>query len=347
MQSEFTYNYKKYNRTKILIIVSLFILLVGFSIISLSIGSYKLSFGEIIKGIFGLSNNRANAIILDIRHPRIIASLVVGLALSVSGCIMQSVLRNPLASSSTLGVSQGSVFGTSIAILIMGVGEAGINETWMGSSLIAIFAFLGGMTSVTVVLFLNKFKKLDSSSIVLVGVALSSLFAGARILIQYFANEIAVASIIYWTFGDLGRIKYGESLIIAILSVLAYIFFILNARKYNTLDSGTDTAKSLGVNVDFLILASMFLATLLAATAVAFVGLIAFIGLIAPHIARLLVGVDHKYLLPASALCGAVVLLISDMMARAVIPPIILPIGGVTSFLGAPLFMYLIFRGKK
>ncbi len=341
--------YKKMLVKKGIYLILLFVLLIATFILSVSLGSTKMTFQEVFKTLFGGGDKVSNAIMFNLRIPRAMAALIVGAGLSIAGCIMQSVLRNPLASSSTLGVSQGASFGAAMGILALGSGSgatatvmSGINNPY----LITIFAFLGSISSVAVILLLSRFKKLKPSSMILVGVALSSLFSGGLALIQYFASETAMASIVFWTFGDLGRVGWKEIIILCVVFALAFIFFIFNSWKYNAIDNGSDMAKSLGVRVETLTIVSMVVAALLAGASVAFVGIINFIGLVAPHIARRIVGNDHRFLIPASALIGAMILLLADLSARMIISPVILPIGAITSFLGAPLFLYLIFREK-
>jgi len=182
---------------------------------------------------------------------------------------------------------------------------------------------------------------------VLAGVAISSMFTGGTALIQYFADDVMVSTVVYWTFGSLGRAGWSEIAIITALTLAAFGFFYCNRWNYNAMEGGTHTAKSLGVPVDRLILISMVLCALVCSVAVAFVGCISFIGLIASHIMRRFVGNDHRFLIPCSALCGSVLLLLSDIVSRVLIAPTVLPIGALTSFLGAPLFLYLIVKGGR
>ena len=186
------------------------------------------------------------------------------------------------------------------------------------------------------------------SVMVLAGVAISSLFTGATTLVQYFADDVMVASVVYWTFGSLARAGWRDIAINAILTGSAFLYFFFNRWNYNAMESGSNTAKSLGVPVDQLILISMLFCSLISATSVAFVGCISFIGLIAPHIVRRFIGNDYRFLIPGSALCGASLLLLADITSRLAKPPVVLPIGALTSFLGAPLFLYLIVkRGRR
>jgi len=154
-----------------------------------------------------------------------------------------------------------------------------------------------------------------------------------------------VSSVVYWTFGSLSRAGWSEKALIAALTFAAFVFFQFNRWSYNTLQSGVSTAKSLGVSVELLIPISMAVCALISSVSVAFVGCISFIGLISPHIMRRFVGTDHRFLIPCSAFCGASLLLAADIASRTLVAPAVLPIGALTSFLGAPLFLYLIMKG--
>jgi len=308
---------------------------------------------EILRVIFGGGEVASRTIILNVRMPRIATAIVVGAALAMAGCIMQNVLRNPLASASTLGISQGASFGAAMAIIYFQGGtqisNASANAiTFTNPYTVVICAFLGGITTTVLILFLSRVTGVSPSVMILAGVAISAMFTGATTLIQYFSDDNRVAAVVYWTFGNLGRAGRKEIALIFILSAAAFVYFIFNRWNYNAMESGTNTAKSLGVNVDMLILVSMTAATLISAAAIAFVGTISFIGLIAPHIVRRFVGGDYRFLIPCSALTGAVIMLAADIASRTIKAPAVLPIGAVTSFLGAPLFLYLIIKqGKK
>jgi iron complex transport system permease protein len=178
-------------------------------------------------------------------------------------------------------------------------------------------------------------------------VALSSLFSAGIILIQYFAQDVQIAVAVFWTFGDLGRAAWSEVLIMACVSGLSFIYFIFKRWDYNALDSGEETAKGLGVHVENVRMTGMFVSSLITAVAVSFLGIIGFIGLIGPQIMRRIIGNDHRYLIPSSALAGSLLLLISDTLARTMISPVVLPVGAITSFFGGPLFLYLLAKGYK
>ena len=345
--------YNKYIRKKWIVLLVMIGLLFASAIASLSAGSANLSVIDIVRTIFGGGNRQQSAIIWNVRMPRVATATVVGMALALSGCVMQNVLRNPLASASTLGVSQGASFGAAVAIVYFGAGiqvNAGGTAsalTVTNPAMVTLCAFLGGIATTAVILGLARFRGSSPATMVLAGVAISSMFTGGTALVQYFCDDVMVATVVYWTFGSLGRAGWTEIAIIAALTFAAFVFFYYNRWNYNAMEGGTHTAKSLGVPVDRLIVLSMALCALISSVAVAFVGCISFIGLIASHIMRRFVGDDYRFLIPCSALCGGVLLLLSDIVSRMLLSPTVLPIGALTSFLGAPLFLYLIIKGGK
>ncbi|MEA2121218.1 MAG: Hemin transport system permease protein HmuU [Dehalococcoides mccartyi] len=292
-------------------------------------------------------------VIFNIRLPRVVAAIAVGAILAVSGAVMQCVLRNPLASASTLGVSHGAAFGAAVGIIVFGGGVVNSDSAATAVSInnpyiVTLCAFICGSLSTFVVILLSQLKKdLGPGGLILAGVALSSLFTGGTTLLQYFADETKISSVVFWTFGNMGAASWTEILILAIVFAASITYFLLNRWNYNAMEGGTDTAKSLGVNTRAVMLISMCICTLTAAVAVSFVGIISFVGLVAPHIMRRFVGNDYRYLIPCSAAAGALLLVLADTFGRLVIAPVILPIGAITSFLGAPLFLFLLFRGFK
>ena len=323
------------------------------ALFAVSSGSLNIPVAEIIKSVFGKADSQSQIVVVNIRLPRVTAAVVVGATLAVSGAVMQCVLQNPLASASTLGVSQGAAFGAALGIIVFGGGVVNSDSAATAVSInnpyiVTMCAFLFGSLSTVVVIGLARFKRdLGPGGLILAGVALSSLFSGGSTLLQYFADETKISAVVFWTFGNLGSAGWTELLILAVVFVASLVYFLLNRWNYNAMESGSDTAKSLGVNTRAVMLVSMGICSLAAAVAVSFVGIISFVGLVAPHIMRRFVGNDYRYLIPCSAVAGALLLILADTFARLVIAPVILPIGAITSFLGAPLFLYLLFRGFK
>lgn len=342
--------YRGYTRFKRLVILALACILFALSVISVVLGTANLSVLDVVAALFGQGSERALIVVWNLRMPRILTAIIGGIALALAGCAFQSVLRNPLASASTLGISQGAAFGASIAIILLGAGSSNIAYEGLGASnpyLTVICAFLGAVASTAIILALSRFRDMTPESIVLAGVALSALFTGATALIQYFAEDTQVAAVVFWTFGDLGRASYREIAIMGAITAAACVFFHFNRWNFNAMESGEGTAHGLGLNVRRTRLASMIVGAFAASSIIAFCGTINFIGLVAPHIMRRFIGNDYRYLLVSSALAGAALLLLSDIIARMAVASVILPISAITSFVGAPIFLYLLMRGTR
>lgn len=332
-------DYRKNELRSISFLVLLTVFLLLSILLSLRAGSYNTPVTELIKGIFGKSvDKKINLVVQNNRMPRICTAIIAGAGLGLAGCILQAILHNPLASASTLGVSQGATFGAAFAIVVM-------NMT--GSIGISVYSFLGSIAVAIVILGLSRFKQVSAEGIVLAGVAISSMLSGATTLIQYFANEIQLTSLVFWTFGDLGSTGWEDLRPMGIMVLILLVYCFAHRWDYNALLNGEETAVSLGIHVQRLTLTNMVLCCLTCSIIVSNVGLINFIGLVAPHIVRMVVGNNHVYLIPGSILAGAALLLLGDLIARVAIMPIILPIGAITSFLGGPLFLYLLFKGGR
>ena len=336
--------YQPFKRRNLTLLILLSVLLLLAVLLSLQAGSYTIPFDQLILGVFGkASDEKINMILYNNRLIRICTALLAGAGLGVSGCIFQAVLRNPLASASTLGVSQGAGFGAAFAVIVLNLSASGL----YGGTLISICAFVGSMSVAVLILGLSKYCHISSEGIVLAGVAISSMFTGATSLLQYFADELQLQTLVFWTFGDLSGTTWRDIVFIALIVLITMTYFMIHRWDYNALLSGSETAASVGINVPLLTIINMILCCLCSSVIVSYVGLIQFIGLAAPHIVRMMVGSNHSYLIMGSALMGAILLLMSDWLARSVLSPVILPIGAVTSFLGGPLFLYLLFKGSK
>lgn len=304
------------------------------SVFAIASGSYYIPFKDVLFNLFGCGEKTTGVVITGIRMPRVVAALFCGWGLSLSGLTIQSLLKNPLGSPITLGISHGAAFGAAVAIVIFGAGMVAVT----------VSAFAGGMFATLVILALARFKRLSPLAIILSGTALHSLFLSGTYLIQYIANETDLARVVFWSFGDVARSSWMEIWILSGGVLIITIFLVIYRWDLNALGSGDDTAKGLGVRVEQIRLSGMFVATLVAAMATAFHGVIGFLGLIAPHMARRIVGDDHSVLIPFSAVLGALLLLLADTLGRVFIGSGSLPVGVITSFLGAPIFLFLLVR---
>lgn len=336
---------------KIAIILILLALVFLFFVVSVFVGSGTLSFKEVFLAIFNKGSETARLIVRRIRFPRVIAALIAGGGLAVSGLVMQTVLKNPLASPTTLGVSNAAVFGANFAIIVVGAGAFhSTHGSWLSISnpyLVSTFSFLSAIIAAGSILLLARLKNLNASAIVLAGVAVSAIFQAGTTLIQYFASDTQVASAVYWTFGDLGRASYKTDLIMFIVVAVSTLFFFLKRWDFSAMSGGIAYAKTLGVNTRFMTITSLLLASLITSVTVSFLGIIGFIGLTAPQFMKRIVGDDYRFLLPSSFLAGALLLLISDILGRLPIFGTSVPVGVVTSLIGGPVFLAILLRRKK
>ncbi|MFH7326990.1 FecCD family ABC transporter permease [Desulfurivibrio sp. C05AmB] len=341
-------SYRRLLGFKVIILGGLLTVLTGLALFSLAVGSLPLSGGEILAVLWnGDASGRAGHVVWNIRLPRTVAALLAGSGLGLAGVVMQNVLRNPLASPFTIGVSQGAAFGAAFAIIILGAGEAqraGAGVTIALSHLVVIAAFCGAVLAVSLIMLLASLRGITTEAVILAGVALSAFFGASTMLLQYFADDMQVAATVFWTFGDLGKAGWPENALMALTLTVSLLYFLLARWNFNALQWGDEVAQSLGVRVKRLRLCALLISALTVAVATSFLGIIGFIGLMAPHLTRLLVGGDYRFLVLGSALTGALLLLLSDLIARTVMTPVILPVGIVTSFAGAPLFFYLLIR---
>ncbi|WNY23865.1 Hemin transport system permease protein HmuU [Methanimicrococcus hongohii] len=344
--------YKKYTAKKIGIVVGMFLFLILFALFAISVGSVRIPIQDVILTLLTGPGGTGlfDRVIWNIRIPQIITALLAGAGLAVAGVAMQSILKNPLASPYTLGLSNAAAFGAAVGILIFGLGTTGNNMADAISVdnpyLVTICAFIFSMAASVIILIVAKIRSATPEVMILAGVALNSLAVAGLAAIQYFVDETKVAAIVFWQFGDVARAGWTEIIIIGIVVIICFIYFIWKRWDFNAMDAGDETAKSLGVNVSRLRLVGMIAASLISAVVVSFLGVIGFVGLVCPHIMRRLIGDDHRYLIIGTAICGALLLLISDTVARTMISPHVLPVAIITSFLGAPIFLYLIVRGK-
>jgi iron complex transport system permease protein len=325
--------------------------LVIFSTVSLVTGVADIRLNDVWQLILGKGTGFASQVILNIRLPRVIGAILAGTALAVSGTVIQTLLRNPLASPDTLGISGAAAFGAAFAIVILGAGSAysGSNDMAMIENpyIVTLSAFIWSLAGVLIILVLSKYKGATPEIIILSGIILASLFSAGISAMQYFADNVQLASIVFWSFGDLGRASWDNLWILAVALIPILIFFFRQIWTYKSLQSGDEHARSLGVNVKKVRLMGMVAAALATAIVVSFFGVIAFVGLVVPHIIRRIIGNDEQFLIPASAIFGGFFLLLSDTLARTIIAPVILPVGILTSLVGAPLFLYLLIKGMN
>ncbi|MEW6034317.1 MAG: iron ABC transporter permease [Chloroflexota bacterium] len=313
-------------------------------LLDISVGPAWLSPAEIISAIVSPSSVDAatQVIMWNLRLPVALMAVVVGASLAIAGAQMQTILDNPLASPYTLGISAAAGFGAALA-LVLGVGIL----PYGGQFIVPINAFLFAMLTCLLIYSIAKKTGLSSEVMVLTGIAVLFLFHSALALLQYLASDQQLQAVVFWLFGSLLKTTWPKlgiagAILLATLPVLAK-----DAWKLTALRLGDEKARSLGINVEGLRLKVLIWVSVLSGAAVCFVGTIGFVGLVGPHIARILVGEDQRFFLPASALAGALLLSAASAVSKLVIPGAILPIGIVTSLIGVPFFVSLILRKKR
>lgn len=309
-------------------------------VLDVSTGPSNLPVGTVIDALIGGEVDRsASVIVWTIRLPYALIAVLVGASLALAGAEMQTILNNPLASPFTLGVSAAAAFGASLAI-VLDLGIPGVPQTWLISANAFVFALL----CVLMIQGLASWRGASVESLVLFGIALVFTFNALTSLMQFVASQEALQQLVFWTMGSLTRATWEKIAIVALALAVALPLALRSSWALTALRLGEDRAQSFGIDVGRLRLATMFRVSLLSALAVAFVGTIGFVGLVGPHIARLLVGEDHRFFLPASALCGALILSLASIASKMIIPGLIVPVGIVTALVGIPFFLWIILR---
>ncbi len=312
--------------------------------LDLLIGPSELAPRLALQGLFEPETlSRPQAIIIwEVRLPTALMALLVGAALSLAGAEMQTILNNPLASPFTLGISEAASLGAALAIML-GIAIPGLASTW----LVPINAFLFAFGAVLLLQMLARVHDASAHTLILFGIALVFLFDALVALIQFVASAEALQQFVFWTLGNLSRGGWDGVRVLSPLLACIVPFSLAGAWQMTALRLGEDRARSFGVNIRRVRFMSLVRVSLLASGAVAFVGTIAFVGLVGPHIARMLIGEDHRFFLPASLLTGALVLSLASITSKLIIPGVLIPVGLVTSLIGVPVFLILVLRKRR
>lgn len=336
--------YKKMTGRKYLYLLSISVVIFLTFILDIMTGPASLSASEVISTIFfpAYSERSVQVIVWTFRLPVALMAITIGITLGLAGANMQTILDNPLASPYTLGISAAAGFGAALAI-VFGVRVLPFADTLF----VPVNAFVFSLISCMAIYGIARFKRATSETIVLTGIAVLFLFNSLLALLEYTANPEQVQAIVFWLFGSLTKTTWTTLGITVGIVLMVIPLLAMDVWKLTALRLGDDKAKSLGVNVEKMRLKGLILVSILTSTAVAFVGTIGFIGLVAPHIARMLVGEDHRYFLPFSALSGAFILSTASVLSKAVVPGIIFPIGILTSLIGIPFFVWLLLSKKR
>lgn len=334
-------------RIKVLIVLTLILLVL--IVFSAAVGASSVKLDVVMSVLKDRLTGSTDAskvqhsIVMGTRLPRIFAAVFAGGSLSLAGLLMQGIFRNPLVSPYTLGVSNGASFGACLAIVLGYFATELAFSTW----LVPGFAFVFAVLTMILVYGVSRIAGQSTRTLILTGSAISYLFSALVSGIKYSVDIMALPELVFWQMGSLTGLDWKVVSILMGALGISVVISMIKAWDLNVMALGQEDASALGVNYRQMQILTFVLATLLTATAVSFTGVIGFVGLVAPHITRMLLGNDYRYDIPASVLLGSILLLLSDTVARTIIAPTELPVGIVTSLIGVPFFLYLVVRRRR
>lgn len=311
---------------------------------SLTVGPYNIGFLQSYQIVWdhitgNISDVTLDFVIMEYRMPRILVGLIAGAGLAVGGAVMQSALRNPLADSYTTGVSSGAGFGAALAIVVgttISVGEYAIVAN----------AFVFSMVPTLVIIAVSRMRSASQTTMIMAGIAIMYIFNAMTTVIKLWADPEDLSALYRWQVGTLASTSWEQIPLMFGVVLVGCIALQLTSRELNALSTGDESAKALGVDADKLRILCLVIVAIMTASIVSFTGLIGFVGLVAPHMVRLVIGPNNRYLIPASAIFGAALLTVADLVGRTILSPTVLQVGVITAFLGGPLFLWLIIRKK-
>ena len=338
-------DYKAYRYAKTLMLIVVALLCLVALGVDIGLGPYHIDFLDVYRAIFdrlgdwGGVMTTDEKVVWDLRMPRVLTALFAGMGLAMAGAAMQSMMKNPLADPYTTGISSGALFGATLAMTV-GIYIVG------GFYGRVVNAFVFAMVPALFIIALSRWKKPSPAMMILVGIAIMYIFNAFQSYMMLRADPNSASAVYTWSVGSIGMTTWDEIPIILAVSAVGFIALFLMTRTLNALNSGDSYAKSLGINVDKVRIICLIIISLIAAGIVSFTGIIGFIGLVSPHIARIFVGSDNRILLPASALLGACMMIICDMVAFIIVGST-LQIGIVTAMIGGPIFMLILIAQQK
>lgn len=345
---DITEGYLKRVRFKTVFLVSLAVLCVLLTLVAIRLGAANLNYSDIIRTLI-YKDDILHMHFVSARLTRATAAILCGAALGISGVVMQGILRNPMASPFTLGTSGAAAFGAAVGITFLSGGTFAATVT-SSPYIITASAFASSMVATGIILLLIKIIDASPETIILAGIAVGAIFTAGLSFLQYFADETAIMAIVFWQFGDLSKISIQGLKILAVITAACSIYFFYKRWDYNAMESGDEMAKGLGVNTERTRVVGMILATLITSVAVSFMGIIGFIGLVAPHMVKRIIGNDFRYTLAGSMLMGAAVMLVAHIFASHMFPYFVgnsLPVGIVTSLIGGPVFISILIGRRR
>lgn len=343
--------YHSYILRKFIFIIVCTILAVVVAGLVISYGEFPIKFKEAYEIVWNHILNGAppeseayekmkDYAVWDLRLPRVLVGFIGGFGLAVAGVVMQSTLKNPMADSYTTGVSSGAAFGATISIVA--------GTSLIGSQFgLIVNAFIFSLVPTAVIILISRFRKISPTSMILAGMAVMYIFNAMTAVLKLMADPEALSSLYRWQVGSLNNMLWDDVPAMFFVTLIGTIIIMLLSNKINVLSSGDESARSLGIDAQKLRVICLIVVSLITASIVSFTGTIGFVGLVSPHIARIFVGSDNRYLIPAAGVFGALLLVVSDIIGRTIIAPSVLEVGVVTAFIGGPMFLYLIIRQKK
>ncbi len=334
--------YNKYIFKKFIFIFACIAITIIVAGVAVTVGSYEIGFIEAYQTIWNhitgnVVDSTKDYIVVTLRLPRVIVGIIAGMGLAVAGTVMQSTLLNPLADPYTTGISSGASFGAVLAIT-MGATVA------TGQFAIVLNAFIFSLIPMCVIIFVSKVKQSSPTTMIMAGIAIMFIFNAVTTVLMLRADPNDLQSVYEWQVGSVSRTGWEEIPIMLVVTAIGVIITQFMSRKLNILATGDDSANSLGVNVEKMRILNLCIVSFISAVIVSFTGLLGFIGLVAPHISRIFVGADNRYLIPASAVLGATLLICADLIGRVVFAPAILQAGVVMAFIGGPMFLWLLMK---
>jgi len=341
----FRESYSKLIRHRVLFIIIATIMLIITALYAITIGSYTITFTEVYENIWYWISGAEPPditkyhIAAEVRLPRVLTAMLAGVGLAIAGTTMQGMLKNPLADPYTMGISSGAGFGAALA-LIVGF------EIIAGGGIV-INAFVFAVIPAVVILMMSKLHTASPTVMILCGIGMMYLFDALTQLFMISAHPEDMSAVYQWMVGSISGTDFTNVIIILVIVIAGSLVLQALSKQLNVMGLGDESAKALGINVENRRMLMMLVLTLMAATIVSFTGIIGFVGLVSPHIARVFVGTDNRYLIPSSAIVGALLLVVADIVSRTIVAPNILPIGVVTSCIGGPLFLFLILKARK
>ena len=356
--------FERQKKKRVRLIIVLSILATVFSFIALCVGAVMVSPQDVLSSIGHTlfpslipgPSKITEIIVMKINIPRVLLALLTGCTLGIAGCIMQSTLRNPLVSPFTLGVSSAASFGAALSMMLgpiifgafyyASLGFAGLSLQ-MQHVVMVIFAFSFGMLSIMLVLFMGRSRNQSKSILILAGVVIGYIFQAGITSMKYLSDDATLREITVWLMGGMWGASWKCIFVLLPIVLITTIYFIRLSPKFDAISGGDDVAKTLGIDVKKLRTRSLAIVTLSTSACIAFTGVIGFIGLMAPHLTRMIIGNKQQYLIPGSALMGAVILVVSDMVSRLIIAPAEMPVGILMYVIGGVFFIYMITNRRR